>query len=95
MEELSQYDLQITHRKGRLRISADTLSRNPDVFPTCSEYRSGKTVEERPCGGCRYCTRAHENWSRFSDDVDDVLLLSVREVCQGGCDEVVAKLRYT
>lgn len=28
-----------------------------------------------PCGGCRYCTRAHTNWSKFTEDVDDVVPL--------------------
>ena len=31
-------------------------------------------MRDLPCGGCHYCTRAHKQWARFNDDVDDVHL---------------------
>ena len=33
-------------------------------------------VQDLPCGGCPYCTRAHLNWSGFDQDVDDVVPLA-------------------
>jgi hypothetical protein len=30
---------------------------------------------ELPCGGCKYCTKAHLNWSKFVEEVDDVVPL--------------------
>ncbi len=37
-------------------------------------------MENLPCGGCAYCLRAHKQWSRFDDDVDDVVPLAVRNI---------------
>jgi hypothetical protein len=31
-----------------------------------------------PCGGCSYCSRAHHQWERLCEDVDDVLPLAQR-----------------
>lgn len=42
-------------------------------------YDAGKDVGELPCGGCKSCQRAHEQWSRFEEDIDDVVSLAVRE----------------
>ena len=79
LEELSQYDLQIEHRKGRLHVNADTLSRIPDDLEYCPNY-TGKVLTELPCGGCKYCARAHQEWARFDEDVDDVIPLAVKSV---------------
>ena len=79
LEELSQYDLQIEHRKGKLHVNADTLSRIPDDLEFCPNY-TGKGLSELPCGGCRYCTRAHQTWARFDEEVDDVVPLAVKRV---------------
>lgn len=35
-----------------------------------------------PCGGCKYCTRAHNNWSRFTENVDDVVPLRMKETTE-------------
>ena len=78
MEELAQYDLQIMHRSGSKHSNADGLSRIPDRLSQCDCYRAGVDVELLPCGGCSYCTRAHQQWARFEEDVDDVVPLARR-----------------
>ena len=30
--------------------------------------------------GCRFCVRMQDKWGKFEEEVDDVLLLAVREV---------------
>lgn len=79
LEELSQYELRIIHRKGKLHTNADVLSRIPDLLEYCPCY-DGRNLEDLPCGGCKYCTRAHNNWSRFDEEVDDVIPLASRAV---------------
>ena len=37
-------------------------------------------LESLPCKGCSFCTRAHQQWSRFEDDVGEVVTLAVRPV---------------
>ncbi len=83
MEELSQFDMVIQHRPGKNHQNADGLSRLPDNLPFCDCYEAGSTVQDLPCGGCKFCERAHEQWSRFENDVDDVLPLAVRAVSSG------------
>ena len=51
-----------------------------DPLKECDCYRAGSRVEELPCGGCKYCRRAHQQWAGFNEDVDDVIPLSVRSV---------------
>lgn len=80
MEELSQYDMEILHRSGALHSNADGLSRIPDSVQFCNCYEAGKEVESLPCGGCRYCRRCHSQWSKFEQDVDDVVPIAVREI---------------
>ena len=80
LEELSQYDFKILHRKGVEHENADALSRIKDPLKECDCYRAGSKVEDLPCGGCSYCRRAHRQWARFNEDVDDVVPLSVRSV---------------
>ena len=41
----------------------------------CSEFNLRVKLQDLPCGGCPYCTRAHSNWSGFNQDVDDVVPL--------------------
>ena len=77
LEELAQFDMQIVHRKGKEHANADALSRLPDDIPRCDCYRAGSEVASLPCGGCKYCSRAHQQWARFEDDVDDVVPLAV------------------
>ena len=78
LESLSQFDFRIEHRPGRLHGNADGLSRIPQE--ECPYYEVGTTAEMLPCGGCKYCTRMQNQWERFSDFVDDILPLSVRQV---------------
>ena len=69
LEELGQYNMKIQHRSGNKHANADGLSRVPDVS-RCDYYRAGVVPDNLPCGGCKYCKRAHENWSQFREDVD-------------------------
>ena len=74
LEELSQYNMRIVHRPGRKHLNADALSR--DIPDTCQSYSTKVRLEDLPCGGCRYCHRAHERWHEFDTEVDDVIPLS-------------------
>lgn len=76
LEELAQCDMEILHRPGKKHTNADALSRIPDDGPICDCYAAGASPESLPCGGCGYCVRAHNQWSRFSMDVDDLVPLS-------------------
>ena len=78
LEELAQYDFKIIHRAGNKHSNADGLSRIPDTVQQCDCYNAGSKVESLPCGGCRYCQRASEQWVRFTEDVDDVLPLALK-----------------
>ena len=74
------YNMEIVHRPGNDDGNADGLSRIPDEVRPCTCYTVWANLEELPCGGCQYCTRAQERWSRFEDDVDDVVPLAVKRV---------------
>ena len=76
LEELSQYDFQQLHRPGAKHQNADSLSQIPDSIPLCHQYKPGVKVAKLPCRGCAYCTRAHSQWERFNEDVDDMVPLS-------------------
>ena len=80
LEELSQYDMHMVYRPGKLHVNADAMSRIPDTMDECNFYRPGRNLTSLPCfqngEACKYCTRAHEQWSRFEEDVDDVIPLS-------------------
>ena len=78
LEELSQYNMSIIHRSGKLHGNADGQSRKSDNMEHCECYRAGCNVVDLPCGGCAYCTRAHQQWSRFETEVDDVIPLAIR-----------------
>ena len=41
-----------------------------------------------PCGGCKHCVRAHTNWERFYNDVDDIVPLAIRHVSHNATDKV-------
>lgn len=69
--------MKIIHRQGKLHSNADGLSRLTDREIACDCYEAGTTPESLPCGGCPYCTRAHKQWSRFHEEVDDVIPLAV------------------
>ena len=80
IEELSQYNFKILHRRGINHENADALSRIRDPLKECDCYKAGLSVEELPCGGCPYCRRAHRQWARFHDDVDDVVPMVIRSI---------------
>jgi len=71
LEELSQ----VKHRYGAKHLNADALSRVTEESP-CSEYKPEGRLEDLPCGGCPYCTRAQENWARFTRDTDYAVSLA-------------------
>ena len=73
LEEISQYDMDIIHRKGKLHQNADSLSRIPDELEFCDCYRAGVDLDQLPCGGCSYCSRANKQWSTFKEQVDYVV----------------------
>ena len=77
LEELSQYDMVIIHRAGAKHSNADGLSRIPDR-DDCDCYQAGTKLEDLPCGGCQYCSRKHQQWDRFINDVDDVIPLAYK-----------------
>ena len=75
LEELAQFDIEIPHPKGVKHVNADALARIPDDFIACDCYRDGVSPTDLPCGSCNTCTRAHQQWSRFEDEVDDIVTL--------------------
>ena len=77
VEELEQFDMQIVHRKGRLHINADALSRIP-TEEGCTNYRAHIDLENLPCGGCKYCRAFQEKWRSFEEEVDDVVYFGDR-----------------
>ena len=80
LEELSQFDMVVQHQPGTKHGNADGLSRIPDEEEFCDCYRAGTDLESLPCEGCKFCSRAHHQWSRFQEDVDDVVPIAVRSV---------------
>ena len=74
LEELSQYNMRIVHRAGKKHINADALSR--DIDDQCRGYSAQVHLKDLPCGGCRYCQRAHERWYDFNTEIDDVIPLA-------------------
>ena len=80
LEELSQYNMSIQHRPGNKHINADALSRTPDREEQCCHYKATIPLENLPCVGCRYCTRARSQWQTFEDDSDYVVSLAVRSI---------------
>ena len=83
LEELSQFDMVIQHRPGVKHANADALSRRPDEMEYCDCYQAGVKLESLPCGGCHFCSRLHNQWARFEDDVDDVIPLAIRRETSG------------
>ena len=72
LEELAQYNMTVQHRAGNKHINADSLSRIPASSPTCNHYTSRGRLADLPCGGCTYCSKLHEQWARFEEEVDFV-----------------------
>ena len=80
IEELSQYNFVIQHRSGSKHLNADGLSRIPEDLNTCSNYRPGIKLEDLPCNGCDFCTRAKKQWSTFEEEVDFVVPLTIKRI---------------
>jgi len=80
LEELSQYDIIIQHRSGKKHKNADALSRIPDQLNPCFNYRAGVDVSTLPCGGCKFCQRAQEQWATFEEEIDYVTPLVIRRI---------------
>ena len=84
IEELGQYNMIVRHRKGKLHTNADALSRSTEGI---NHYIHGVSPQDLPCGGCKYCLRAHSQWAEFIDDVDDVVPISRCELVSAQCVE--------
>ncbi|CAG2201940.1 unnamed protein product [Mytilus edulis] len=56
------------------------LSRIPDETENCFNYKAGIDINSLPCGGCKFCRRAQEQWKTFEEDIDYVTPLAVRRV---------------
>ena len=78
LEELNQYDMVIQHRPGKQHANADSLSRIPQSEDFCNCYEAGIDPSSLPCGGCKFCTKVHNQWARFEQEVDDVIPLAIR-----------------
>lgn len=78
LEVVSQFDMKILHRPGKLHNNADGLSRMNLSGEQCHYYETGRDLATLPCGGCRYCTKLHASWDRFESHIDDVTPLVVR-----------------
>lgn len=76
LEELGQYNMTIVHRPGKQHQNADGLSRIPQT-DLCGKYRVDIKLEDLPCGGCSYCTRAQGNWQKFLQNVDEAVPLTM------------------
>ena len=76
MEELSQYNMDIQHRAGKKHGNADGMSRVPDPLQPCTECNTEVDPSELPCHPCKFCQRAHEQWSDFKSEVDDAIPLA-------------------
>lgn len=66
--------MRIVHRQWKKHLNANALSR--DIPDSCLSYSTKVRLEDFPCGGCRYCQRAHERWNDFNTEVDDVIPLA-------------------
>ena len=84
MEELSQFDMSVVHHPGKYHINADALSPIPDPLEYCPNYRAGTMLSRLPCysqlNPCKFCKRVEATWTRFEDDVNYVVLLTVRKI---------------
>ena len=70
----------VIHRPGKDHVNADALSRIPDLVDYCANYTNNIDVNQLPCFPCKFCARAHEQWSWFFDDVDYIVPLSIRKI---------------
>ena len=87
LEELSQFDMTVVHRPGMKHGNADGMSRIPDDYSFCDCCKAGSELSQLPCKGCKYCARAHNQRSRFNEDVDDVVPLAIKTLVANGPNE--------
>ena len=82
MEELSQFDMTVIHHPAIKHGNDDGMSRIPDDITFCHCYITGKEPSQLPCtqDECKYYPRAHNQWSRFNDEVDHVVHLAIKSV---------------
>jgi len=85
----------VTHRPGKKHINADALSHIPDE-PSFKEMKPGMDISKLLCGGCKYCTKAHQNWTVFAQEIDDVVPLGMSTHSEqlSGTTNVHAALSY-
>ena len=76
----NQFDMVVLHRPGKLHLNADALSRIPDDLEYCGNFKNNVDITQLPCHPCHFCARAHKQWSRFIEDVDYVVPLSIRKI---------------
>ena len=86
IEELAVYNMEIVHRPGNDYMNADGMPRIPDPRVQCNYYSYGCDVQDLPCGGCKYCVRANEEWDMFHNEVEDIVLLAVRQISHDESD---------
>ena len=46
----------------------------------CDCYTADSDSSFLSCGGCKYCQHAHNQWSKFEEDIDEVVPLAVKTV---------------
>ena len=78
LEELTKFNMEIEHRPGRLHGNADALSRIQEE--QCPHYKPNQEILNLPCGGCKYCKKATQNWSTFEEEINDVEELSTTRI---------------
>ena len=86
IEELAVYIMVIVLRTGKDYVNADGLSRIPDPPVQCNYYCYDCDVQDLPCGSCKYCVRANEQWDRFHDEVDAIVPLAIQHISQDESD---------
>ena len=80
--------MEIVHRPSKDYVNADGRSRIPDPIVQCNYYSYICDSQDLPCGGCKYCVRANEQWDRFHGEVDDIVPLAVRQISHDESDNV-------
>ena len=65
----------IYHRPRSKHHKTDFLSRLKDE-DTCQQFRHAVKPEELSCGGCSYCRKTHQEWSKFIHYVDTAVPLT-------------------
>ena len=66
LEELQEYDMEVSHRAGRAHGNADALLRKVGGEEFCADF-VGEGVGGLPCGGCKFCSKMQEKWGNFLD----------------------------